>query len=49
VTAASILGLLIVVGVAVALLPMDAEIRRWVVIIAVILAVVCILRLLGLF
>jgi hypothetical protein len=49
VTIAGIIGLLIVVGVVIALVPMDAEIRRWVVIIAIVLAVVCLLKLLGLF
>jgi hypothetical protein len=49
VTVPAILGLLIIVGVIVALVPIDPEIRRWVVIIAIVLAVVCLLKLLGLF
>jgi hypothetical protein len=49
VSVAGILGLLIVVGVVIALVPMDPEIRRWVVIIAIVLAVVALLKLLGLF
>lgn len=44
-----LLGLLILVGVVLALVPMDATIRRVVVIITVVLAVVLLLRMLGIF
>lgn len=44
-----LLGLLILVGVVLALVPMDATIRRMVVIITVILAVVLLLQMLGIF
>lgn len=44
-----LLGLLIIVGIVLAMVPMDATIRRVVVVITVVLAAVLLLQMLGVF